>query len=65
MSRCKACDAVLDKHEIVWDEELKQHEDMCHVCRGIVADAEYEEVLSVYGEDTFDDLINKEGADEP
>ena len=55
--RCKACDALLDKHECQWDEELKEHEDMCYICRGIIADAEAEEALGVYAEDTFDDMI--------
>ena len=55
--RCRACDAVLTENEIVWDEERQAHDDLCYICKGIIADAEYEEVSSVYKEDTFDDLM--------
>lgn len=33
MSRCKACDNVLKENEIVWREEIKQHEELCLLCR--------------------------------
>jgi hypothetical protein len=34
--RCKACDSIMDANEILWDEEQKQHEELCRRCRDAV-----------------------------
>ena len=58
MSRCKACDAILNKYEMEWDDETKQHDDMCYVCRGIVLDCEREEAFMMFDDDDASEIIN-------
>lgn len=36
MSRCKSCDKVLESEEIIWREEIAQHEELCRKCRDAV-----------------------------
>ena len=31
--RCKACDAMLEESDIIWQPSLHKHEDLCTVCR--------------------------------
>lgn len=45
MCRCKACDKPLDEHEIIWNEDLAQWEDLCKVCIEIA--------LSLLGSDGY------------
>ena len=52
MSRCKACDAMMDASEILWDEEHQQHEELCRRCRDAVRidddiDIVYEAEISI------------------
>ncbi len=57
MSRCAACNALFNKHEGCWKEELQQHEELCYVCLGIIATAEHEEALGIYlEEDNISDI---------
>ena len=60
--RCRACDALLDNKESQWDDDTKQHDDMCYICKGIIAQSEYVGVYDVYPEDSFNDIIQV-GAD--
>ena len=36
MSRCKACDDVLEEGELIWRTHLNIWEDLCATCRNIV-----------------------------
>lgn len=31
--RCKACDSPLLPREIIWDDDRKEHEELCSKCR--------------------------------
>lgn len=31
--RCKACDTPMKENEIIWREEIKEHEELCLLCR--------------------------------
>lgn len=31
--RCKACDEVMEEHEIIWHEDWGIHEELCIRCR--------------------------------
>ena len=53
MSRCKACDAILEEHEIVYKEEEGQMEELCSVCLAIIYKSEEEDVI----EEAFEDLF--------
>lgn len=46
MSRCKACDSVMEDSEIIWKEEECEHEELCSKCLKLIR--QYEE------EDDFD-----------
>ena len=35
--RCKSCDSILSSSEIIWNEEIKEHEELCRKCRQIVS----------------------------
>ena len=48
---CKACDAPLQEHEIVWYEDLGKHEDLCSKCLTVVRELEEEEELTTINED--------------
>jgi len=49
MSRCRACDAILEESEIIWKPDVKRHEDLCRCCRKIIFDLESNESLDVEG----------------
>ena len=57
MSRCKACDNVLDEKEIIWYEDTGEHEDMCNNCKQIIRDMDDEYSIDFGSEDTFSDII--------
>ena len=41
--RCKACDKVMEDTEIIWNEELKEHEELCSKCLKLIHDYEEED----------------------
>lgn len=34
--RCRACDKPLKSSEIIWRQDLGQHEDLCRKCRNYI-----------------------------
>ena len=58
-SRCKCCDKVLKSTEIIWNAELKEHEEFCGKCRSEYYDND--DTLDSISDDTYlADLINSE-----
>jgi protein-arginine kinase activator protein McsA len=56
MSRCKACDVILNEYELKRiDHQTGQHLDLCNECAAHSNDAVLEEVNKV-----FDSLSNEE-----
>ena len=43
--RCKCCNKVLEESEIIWYEDIKEHEDMCLACRNSVLEMESQHVV--------------------
>lgn len=37
--RCRACNNILSKREILWDEKNHKHEDLCYKCRTKILDS--------------------------
>ena len=44
MSRCAACNEILTATEIIWYEDIKEHEPVCRKCRAISLDIPIEDV---------------------
>ena len=60
MSRCKACDHILAKKEIVWVEKRHSHEALCLRCRTII----HKQLnLDQCSEDEYIDLFPEEYPD--
>lgn len=56
--RCKCCNNIMQEHEIIWYESIKQHEDLCLSCRYKLRDELRDEsVIDAYNSD--DDIINR------
>lgn len=53
--RCKACDKIMEDTEIIWDEERKEHEELCSKCLKIINDLDKEEFVDE--EDDIDSLV--------
>lgn len=34
--RCKSCNKIMRESEVIWRQDLQQHEDLCLRCRQIV-----------------------------
>lgn len=47
MSRCKACDNPLSESEIIWREDIKQHEELCRKCRAEVYDLSIDDIETI------------------
>jgi len=47
MSRCKACDAVLEPHEIIWYPDRGEHETCCYKCRNALYEDMDEDELGI------------------
>lgn len=48
--RCKCCDEIMKESEIIWDDKLKMHEELCSKCLKIVRGFE-EEITSVVSDE--------------
>ncbi len=57
--RCKACDKVLEPHEIVWRDERANYEELCLTCRSWVLADLYDAPMDDAGE--FADIIRSLG----
>lgn len=58
--RCKSCDSILSSSEIIFDEETKEHEELCRKCRQTLSIQCPESVL-IYDQDiqeSFDEAIS-------
>ena len=53
--RCKACNAVLEPSEIIWNEKTKEHEELCKSCREILDNESDTHIHYEQGFDLFDD----------
>jgi hypothetical protein len=62
--RCKSCDEVMKASEILWYEDIGEHESLCTRCRKIVDESD--DVITTITEDEIDnsiDLIEFGGSD--
>lgn len=58
--RCKSCDSILASSEIIWDEESKQHEELCRKCRQILS-IQCPDSILVYDQDireSYDEAVS-------
>jgi hypothetical protein len=54
--RCKCCDKTLEEYEIIWYEDIQQHEDLCTECKTVVYEMESQHVVdSMYSDE---ELLN-------
>ena len=62
MSRCKACDVILNEYELKRiDHQTGQHLDLCNECASYSNDAVLEEVNKVFdnlNEEELDRILN-------
>ena len=40
--RCKSCDSVMEETDIVWYNDIEEHEELCSKCLKIIHDLETE-----------------------
>ena len=58
--RCKSCDSILSSSEIIWDEEIKEHEELCRKCRHTLS-IECPDSVLIYDQDvqeSFDEAVS-------
>lgn len=53
--RCKACNAVMQSEEILWNDEYQEHEPLCRKCRDAVREDDGLEIL--YEDELYTDSI--------
>ena len=46
--RCKCCNEPLSENEIIWKQDIQQHEDMCYLCRrAVYVDVQQDDIAIV------------------
>ena len=58
--RCKSCYSILSPSEIIWNEEIKQHEELCRKCRQILS-MQCPDSVVVYDQDiqeSYDEAVS-------
>jgi hypothetical protein len=58
--RCKSCDSILSPNEIIWREEIKDHEELCRKCRELISSQcpDSDTIYSQDIKDSYDEAIN-------